>query len=156
MTKYLFADGCVFRHRTEVEAVDHEAVLGCAAEEAAVEARFGELEKKGVVGVFADGHEIAAALLTEKEGIEAYFARGEYIVAKWGGEGQQRAEKTAGVYACVGNGDATVAQSGEYHLYVLTVFVVAAGGHGSVDKMQAAPRILAVGKLGADVAYHIE
>ena len=49
MTKYLFADGCVTCHRTEIVAVYHDAVFGGAAEEAAVESCFAEFETELVV-----------------------------------------------------------------------------------------------------------
>ena len=47
-------------------------------------------------------------------------------------------------------------EGAENHLYVLAVLLVATGGHGLVDQVQAAAGILRVGKLAADITYHVE
>ena len=66
-------------HRTEVEAVDYDPVLCCAAEEAAVEAGLVHLEQELVVVLLVDGHQIAAGLLAEEEGIETHLAGAEDV-----------------------------------------------------------------------------
>ena len=76
MAKYLFADGCEVGNSAEVVAVDHDAVLGCAAKETAVEASLAELEEKLVVSVFVDGNDVTSRLFTEKERIEANLTWG--------------------------------------------------------------------------------
>ena len=74
MAKYLFADGCEVGNSAEVVAVDHDAVLGCAAEETTVQAGFCEFEKELVVSSFADGYKVASWLLSEEECVKANLA----------------------------------------------------------------------------------
>ena len=66
----------------EVEAVDEDTVFGGAAEEAAVEAGFGEFEEEGVVMLFVDDGEVATGFFAEEKGIEPHLAGGEDVVSQ--------------------------------------------------------------------------
>ena len=108
MAKYLFADDCVICHRTEIISVDHEAVLGGAAKETAVEACLAELEEKQVVSVFVDGNDITSRLFTEKERVETNLTRGENIISPRCGELQNREKKASDADGIGGNYKAAV------------------------------------------------
>ena len=63
----------------EVIAVDDDAVLRRAAEEAAVQPCVVHLQQEGVVLPFLQGHQVASPLLAEEEGIQPHLPRHQDI-----------------------------------------------------------------------------
>ncbi len=64
----------------EVEAIDHDAILGGAAEKAAVQPCLVHLEQESIVLAFGQGDKVTAFLLTEEEGVEAHLAGHKNII----------------------------------------------------------------------------
>ena len=67
-------------HWAEVVTVDHDTVLCCAAEEAAVESGFIHLEQELVVVLLVYGHKVAPGFLAEEESVETHLAGNDDII----------------------------------------------------------------------------